>query len=52
MIDCRDCKHAVQGYHQWLCTRFKDPMPTSWRRDPRNECKPSAIEFVAKEKAK
>lgn len=50
--DCRQCKHATPGFHQWLCTRFKDPMATSWRRDPRNECGLYGVFFELKEKKK
>jgi len=52
MIDCRDCKHAVSGYHDTLCTRFKDPRSIDWMRDDRNECKRNALMFESKEKPK
>lgn len=45
MIDCRQCKHSVPGYHDTLCTRFKDPRSIDWMRDDRNECKRAALMF-------
>lgn len=52
MIDCRQCKYAVRGYHDTLCTRLKDPRSIDWMRDDRNECKRSAVMFEAKEEKK
>ncbi len=50
MTDCRDCKHAVRSYNDWLCTAFNIPKPTSWMRDPRNECGLEAQMFEPKDK--
>lgn len=52
MKDCRDCKHSARGYHDTLCTKFKDTMSIGWRRDDRNECKRVALFFEPKEKKK
>ncbi len=52
MIDCRDCKHSVRGYHDTLCTRFKDVRSIDWMRDDRGECKRAALMFEAKEPKK
>lgn len=50
--DCRECKHSTAGHDDTFCTRFKDPMSISWRRDDRNECKRVALFFDPKEKKK
>lgn len=44
-VDCRECKYSVRGYHDTICTKFKDPRSIEWMRDDRNECKMSAILF-------
>lgn len=48
MIDCRDCKHATQGYSQLLCRERHPVMSADWRRDPRCECGSSAVKFEPK----
>lgn len=53
MIDCRQCKHAVRGYHDTLCTRLKDPRSIDWMRDDYlGECKRAAVMFEAREEKK
>lgn len=52
MIDCRECKYAVRGYHDTLCTRLKDVHSIDWMRDDRNECKRAGLLFEPQEENK
>ena len=39
MKDCRECSNVLYAKGTYVCTALGYPAkPTSWLRDPRNEC--------------
>lgn len=36
--DCRDCIYCLYSRGTYLCVAEVTPKPTSWMRDPRNDC--------------
>ena len=46
--DCRNCWHAYRKGLEWLCKAMNTPRPTSFMRDPRNECGLEARLFESK----
>lgn len=48
MKDCRECEHSVYAKGTYQCLAFGTAKPTSWMRDPRNECGLEAVLFEPK----
>jgi hypothetical protein len=50
--DCRECSNSIYLKGTYHCTAFGQSKPTSWMRDPRNECGLEARLFDTKEDRK